>query len=92
MLVSIGCLNQVVLRWWTPRGAEGGAGGCSGPLWRVTPADVASRPSACLVNFLLNGRSVTLEMPRYEVKPFHNQMRYIFLLIYLWDDKFTLVT
>ncbi|KPJ08207.1 Cell cycle regulator Mat89Bb-like [Papilio machaon] len=57
-------LESVVLRWWTPRGAEGGAGGCSGPLWRVTPADVASRPSACLVNFLLNGRSVTLEVPR----------------------------
>ncbi|XP_013199394.2 protein asunder isoform X2 [Amyelois transitella] len=56
--------ESVVLRWWTPRGAEGGAGSCSGPLWRVTPADVASRPSACLVNFLLNGRSVTLEMPR----------------------------
>ncbi|CAG5031723.1 unnamed protein product [Parnassius apollo] len=57
-------LESVVLRWWTPRGAEGGAGSCSGPLWRVTPADVASRPSACLVNFLLNGRSVTLEVPR----------------------------
>ncbi|OWR49468.1 hypothetical protein KGM_205348A, partial [Danaus plexippus plexippus] len=27
------------------------------------PADAASRPSACLVNFLLNGRSVTLELP-----------------------------
>lgn len=57
-------LESVVLRWWTPRGAEGGASGCSGPLWRVTPSDVASRPSACLVNFLLNGRSVTLEVPR----------------------------
>ncbi|XP_063825277.1 protein asunder [Ostrinia nubilalis] len=56
--------ESVVLRWWTPRGAEGGAGSCSGPLWHVTPADVASRPSACLVNFLLNGRSVTLEVPR----------------------------
>ncbi|KAG7302829.1 hypothetical protein JYU34_012809 [Plutella xylostella] len=56
-------LESVVLRWWTPRGAEGGASGCNGPLWRVTPADVASRPSACLVNFLLNGRSVTLEVP-----------------------------
>ncbi|XP_045448678.1 integrator complex subunit 13 [Melitaea cinxia] len=56
--------ESVVLRWWTPRGAEGGAGGCGGPLWRVSPADVASRPSACLVNFLLNGRSVTLEVPR----------------------------
>lgn len=57
-------LESVVLRWWTPRGAEGGASGCCGALWRVTPADVASRPSACLVNFLLNGRSVTLEVPR----------------------------
>lgn len=56
--------GSVVLRWWTPRGAEGGASGCTGPLWRVTPSDVASRPSACLVNFLLNGRSVTLEVPR----------------------------
>ncbi|KAL4719204.1 hypothetical protein ACJJTC_004099, partial [Scirpophaga incertulas] len=56
--------ESVVLRWWTPRGAEGGASSCSGPLWRVTPSDVASRPSACLVNFLLNGRSVTLEVPR----------------------------
>ncbi|KAL4709913.1 hypothetical protein ACJJTC_003876 [Scirpophaga incertulas] len=55
--------ESVVLRWWTPRGAEGGASSCSGPLWRVTPSDVASRPSACLVNFLLNGRSVTLEVP-----------------------------
>ncbi|CAH1645592.1 unnamed protein product [Spodoptera littoralis] len=57
-------LESVVLRWWTPRGAEGGASGCCGSLWRVTPADVASRPSACLVNFLLNGRSVTLEVPK----------------------------
>lgn len=56
--------GTVTLRWWTPRGAEGGAAGAGGALWRVTPADVASRPSACLVNFLLNGRSVTLELPR----------------------------
>lgn len=92
MLVAIGCSNQVVLRWWTPRGAEGGAGGCSGPLWRVTPADVASRPSACLVNFLLNGRSVTLEMPRYEVNLFIINRAIFFLFIYLRDDNFTLVT
>lgn len=31
---------------------------------RVTPVDVTSRPSSCLINFLLNGRSVLLEMPR----------------------------
>lgn len=31
---------------------------------RITPVDVTSRPSSCLINFLLNGRSVLLEMPR----------------------------
>ncbi|GBP29731.1 Protein asunder [Eumeta japonica] len=57
-------MESVVLRWWTPRGSEASAVSCGGAVWRVTPADVASRPSACLVNFLLNGRSVTLEVPR----------------------------
>lgn len=33
--------------------------------YRITPVDVTSRPSSCLINFLLNGRSVLLEMPRY---------------------------
>lgn len=32
--------------------------------YRITPVDVTSRPSSCLINFLLNGRSVLLEMPR----------------------------
>lgn len=31
---------------------------------RITPVDVTSRPSSCLINFLLSGRSVLLEMPR----------------------------
>ena len=31
---------------------------------RITPVDVNSRPSSCLTNFLLSGRSVMLEMPR----------------------------
>ncbi|XP_077296917.1 integrator complex subunit 13 asun isoform X2 [Arctopsyche grandis] len=55
--------ETVTLRWCTPRGSWGEWGAC-GPLHRVTPVDVASRPSACLVNFLLNGRTVMLEMPR----------------------------
>lgn len=33
-------------------------------MHRITPVDVNSRPSSCLINFLLNGRSVMLEMPR----------------------------
>ena len=33
-------------------------------FYRVSPTDVNSRPSSCLTNFLLSGRSVMLEMPR----------------------------
>lgn len=33
-------------------------------MHRITPVDVNSRPSLCLINFLLNGRSVMLEMIR----------------------------
>lgn len=33
-------------------------------MHRITPVDVNSRPSSCLINFLLNGRSVMLEMAR----------------------------
>ncbi|MEE6477477.1 hypothetical protein FKM82_011527 [Ascaphus truei] len=32
--------------------------------YRISPVDVNSRPSSCLTNFLLNGRSVLLEQPR----------------------------
>lgn len=56
--------ETVTLKWCTPRGL--GASDmqpCVGQH-RVTPVDVTSRPSSCLINFLLNGRSVLLEMPR----------------------------
>lgn len=55
---------QVTLKWCTPRGL--GASDMQPCLaqHRVTPVDVTSRPSSCLINFLLNGRSVLLEMPR----------------------------
>uniref|UniRef100_A0A8C5RCM6 Integrator complex subunit 13 n=1 Tax=Laticauda laticaudata TaxID=8630 RepID=A0A8C5RCM6_LATLA len=36
---------------------------CTG-AYRISPVDVNSRPSSCLTNFLLNGRSVLLEQPR----------------------------
>lgn len=57
--------ETVTLKWCTPRGL--GASDMQPCLaqHRVTPVDVTSRPSSCLINFLLNGRSVLLEMPRY---------------------------
>ena len=33
--------------------------------YRISPVDVTSRPSSCLTNFLLGGRSVMLELPRH---------------------------
>lgn len=58
--------ETVTLKWCTPRGL--GASDMQPCLaqHRVTPVDVTSRPSSCLINFLLNGRSVLLEMPRYD--------------------------
>lgn len=57
--------ETVTLKWCTPRGL--GASDMQPCLAqnRITPVDVTSRPSSCLINFLLNGRSVLLEMPRY---------------------------
>lgn len=55
--------ETVTLKWCTPRGSGGELQPCL-TMHRVTPVDVTSRPSSCLINFLLNGRSVLLEMPR----------------------------
>jgi hypothetical protein len=56
--------ETVTLKWCTPRGCTGSElQNCTG-MHRITPVDVNSRPSLCLINFLLNGRSVMLEMPR----------------------------
>lgn len=56
--------STITLKWCTPRGsAQSDLHNCTG-IARVTPTDVNSRPSSCLTNFLLNGRSVMLEMPR----------------------------
>lgn len=56
--------DTVTLKWCTPRGCGSSEMQHCIAQHRVTPVDVTSRPSSCLINFLLNGRSVLLEMPR----------------------------
>lgn len=56
--------ETVTLKWCTPRGCTGSELQNCTCMHRITPVDVNSRPSLCLINFLLNGRSVMLEMPR----------------------------
>ncbi|KAK9885182.1 hypothetical protein WA026_010691 [Henosepilachna vigintioctopunctata] len=56
--------QTVTLKWCTPRGTTGSELHNCTSMYRITPVDVNSRPSLCLINFLLNGRSVMLEMPR----------------------------
>ena len=52
----------ITLKWSTPRSTAGDLHNTTS-VSRVTPIDVNSRHSSCLTNFLLNGRSVMLEMP-----------------------------
>ncbi len=60
-----GCeYKTVTLKWCTPRGSCGSELQHCIAATRITPTDVNSRPSSCLTNFLLAGRSVMLEMPR----------------------------
>ncbi|XP_066140597.1 integrator complex subunit 13 [Euwallacea fornicatus] len=56
--------ETVTLKWCTPRGMTGNELQNCTSVHRITPVDVNSRPSLCLINFLLGGRSVMLEMPR----------------------------
>lgn len=56
--------ETVTLKWCTPRFTPGNEMQNCISMHRITPVDVNSRPSLCLINFLLNGRSVMLEMPR----------------------------
>lgn len=56
--------ETVTLKWCTPRGCTSTELQNCTSMHRITPVDVNSRPSLCLINFLLNGRSVMLEMPR----------------------------
>ncbi|MBN3301880.1 integrator complex subunit 13 isoform X2 [Amia ocellicauda] len=55
--------ETVTLKWCTPRTNSVELHFCTG-AYRISPVDVNSRPSSCLTNFLLNGRSVLLEQPR----------------------------
>ncbi|XP_015590827.1 integrator complex subunit 13 [Cephus cinctus] len=56
--------ETVTLKWCTPRGCSACEMQNCTAMHRITPVDVNSRPSSCLINFLLNGRSVMLEMAR----------------------------
>lgn len=56
--------ETVTLKWCTPRGCSASEMQNCTAMHRITPVDVNSRPSSCLINFLLNGRSVMLEMVR----------------------------
>jgi hypothetical protein len=56
--------ETVTLKWCTPRNCGLSEMQPCLAQHRVTPVDVTSRPSSCLINFLLNGRSVLLEMPK----------------------------
>lgn len=56
--------DTVTLKWCTPRGSSAHEMHNCTAAYRITPVDVNSRPSSCLINFLLNGRSVMLEMPK----------------------------
>lgn len=55
--------DAVILRWSTPKSMNLDLQYCSS-VYRVTPADVTSRPTICLVNFVLSGKPVLLEQPR----------------------------
>ncbi|KAF4519223.1 hypothetical protein B566_EDAN015329 [Ephemera danica] len=56
--------ETVTLKWCTPRSCSATELQHCTNMHRITPVDVNSRPSSCLINFLLSGRSVMLEMPR----------------------------
>ncbi|XP_076009428.1 integrator complex subunit 13 [Genypterus blacodes] len=58
-----GLKETITLKWCTPRTNNIELHYCTG-AYRISPTDVNSRPSSCLTNFLLNGRSVLLEQPR----------------------------
>ncbi|CAH1134051.1 unnamed protein product [Ceutorhynchus assimilis] len=56
--------ETVILKWCTPRRVTGNELHNCIAMNRITPVAVNSRPSLCLIKFLLNGHSVMLEMPR----------------------------
>jgi hypothetical protein len=59
--------ETVSLKWCTPKSSQIDLQHCSS-AHRFTAVDVNSRPSSCLINFLLSGRTVMLEMPKLKGK------------------------
>lgn len=56
--------DTVHLKWCTPKTtAAPELQACIG-CYRITPVEVNSRPTACLISFLLQGRQVMLEQPK----------------------------
>lgn len=57
--------DTVSLKWCTPKGSSVELHQCTG-AHRITAVEINSRPSSCLINFLLNGRTVMLmlDMPK----------------------------
>ncbi|XP_015795275.1 integrator complex subunit 13 [Tetranychus urticae] len=55
--------ETIPLKWCTPRTTSVELHHCSS-AYRISPVDVNSRPSSCLTNFLLSGRTVMLEMTK----------------------------
>lgn len=61
--------DTVSLKWCTPKGSSVELHQCTG-AYRITAVEINSRPSSCLINFLLGGRTVMLmlDMPRLKGK------------------------
>ena len=55
--------EKISLKWCTPRTNSVELHHCT-TAHRISPVDVNSRPSSCLTNFLLSGRTVMLEMTK----------------------------
>jgi len=55
--------ETISLKWCTPRTNSVELHHCTA-AYRISPVDVNSRPSSCLTNFLLSGRTVMLEMTK----------------------------
>ncbi|XP_032673865.1 integrator complex subunit 13-like isoform X2 [Odontomachus brunneus] len=72
------CFNEgsedyetVTLKWCcTPRDCRISEMQNFTAMYRITPVDVNSRPSSCLINFLLNDRLVMLEMTKKTVREY----------------------
>jgi hypothetical protein len=55
--------DKLSLKWSTPKTSSLELQPCTS-AYRVSPTNVTSRPTICLVNFVLSGKPVLLEQPR----------------------------